>query len=51
MADEMAQWVKALDIKPENLSLIPGTHMMNSYKVSCDLHMLLWHIFIHIYIQ
>lgn len=26
-ANEMAQWVKAFAAIPENLSLIPGTHM------------------------
>ena len=26
--EEMAQWVEALLIKPDNLSSIPGTHLV-----------------------
>ena len=34
-AGEMAQWVKALAIKPKDLSLIPGTHM--DRRTGCSL--------------
>jgi hypothetical protein len=31
-AGEMAQWVKALAAKPDNLNSIPRTHMMEGEK-------------------
>lgn len=34
---KVAQWVKALAAKPEDLSSVPGTHMV-SCKLSSDLH-------------
>lgn len=42
-AHEMAPWIKALATKPDNSSLIPGTHKVEErtdfYKLSSDLHM------------
>jgi hypothetical protein len=38
----MAQWVKLLAAKPNNLSSIPGTYMgerTNSFKLSSGLHL------------
>lgn len=40
----MAQKVKVISVKSEDLILIPGTHVverMNSCKLSCDFHMYL----------
>lgn len=39
---EIAQWVKVLAVEPDDLSSIPGTHMVkersSSPKLSSDLH-------------
>lgn len=35
MTSKLAQWVKALTAKPDDLSLIPGTHMVKDRVSSC----------------
>lgn len=32
-AGERVQWVRALDLKPDDLGLNPGTHMMRKLQV------------------
>lgn len=53
-AGDRAQWIKVLDTKPEALSSIPGSHMVEgelTYKLSSALHTGTSTHLLHIYTQ